>query len=499
MTARNSAKLDSCSTMRVRLCTASWHSQSIARWLTLHYVAWTTALFCLAIGFLYWTLKHSLDNARYGMLAGKVEVLGTLVKSPDKKAVLANEIEHEATESQPFKYYFRILNNQGMLLDETPGMSRLVPPSLFPTPLEVGAEPRSGIKRVTWSRQSLLVLSLKLPTSAAAGAETRTLQAALDVSAGAALLANYRTKLLLVLVAGICLAALAGAWIARQGLRPVLEVTRTVQHITASQLHERIVGKNWPAELAELAESFDAMLDRLEDSFGRLSQFAGELAHELRTPINNLRGEAEVALSRLRSPAEYEQILASSLEEFDRLSRMIDGLLFLARADNPATAMHRTFFDARKEIDAVCEFHEAQAAEAEVAIQCEGEASLAGDPMLFRRAVSNLLSNSLRYTKKGGSIRLRLRQAGDQFVELTVSDTGTGIPADELPRIFDRFYRVAGVQLEPAFGVGLGLAIVQSIVRLHGGTVEVRSQVGKGTIFTLLLPTNSQSSSKPPR
>jgi two-component system heavy metal sensor histidine kinase CusS len=440
-------------------------------------------------------LKHSLDNARYGMLAGKVEVLAALVKAPEKEAVLANEVEHEAAESQPFKYYFRILNDQGGLLHETPGMSRLVPSSLFPPPLEVGAEPRGGIQRMVWSGQSLLVLSLKLPASAAAGAETRTLQAALDVSAGAALLANYRTKLLLVLVAGISLTALAGAWIARQGLRPVWEITRTAQHITASQLHERIVGENWPTELAELAASFDAMLDRLEDSFIRLSQFAGDLAHELRTPINNLRGEAEVALSRSRTPAEYQQILASSLEEFDRLSRMIDGLLFLARADNPTNAMQRVLFDARREIDAVCDFHEAQAAEAGVVIEREGAALLAGDPMLFRRAVSNLLSNGLRHTNRGGRIHLRLRPVGDRQVELTVADTGTGIPAEDLPRIFDRFYRVAGAPAHPAPGVGLGLAIVQSIVRLHGGTVAVRSQVGQGTVFTLLFPSHST----PPR
>lgn len=471
----------------VRRHAGSWHPQSIARWLALHYIAWTAALFCLAVGFLYWTLKFSLDHARQGMIVSKVEVLEALLKAPDKAAVLESEVEHEAAESQPFKYYFRILDDTGLVLLETPGMSQLVPRPLFPAPVEAGNDPLRGIQRKVWAGQTLLLLSVRLPASGA-GTEMRTLQAALDVSLGAALLANYRNKLLLVLITGIALTVVAGAWIAHQGLRPLLEITKTAQHITASQLHERITGQNWPTELAKLAEAFDAMLDRLEDSFARLSQFSSDLAHELRTPINNLRGEAEVALSRFRTPEEYQQILTSSLEEFDRLSRMIDGLLFLARADNPKAVMERVAFDARHEMEAVCEFHEAQAGEAAVHITCEGHGWIVGDPMLFRRAVSNLLSNALRHTPAGGSVGLRLRQTDTREVELTVTDTGTGIAAAHLPRLFDRFYRGGGSRLQESGGVGLGLAIVQSIVRLHGGAVSVQSQVGKGTTFTLRFP-----------
>jgi two-component system heavy metal sensor histidine kinase CusS len=420
------------------------------------------------------------------MLGSKVEVIEALMKSPDKAAVLASEVEHEAAESQPFKYYFRILDALDRVLLETPGMPRQVPRSLFPPAVNPSDDFRSGIQRQVWEGNTLLLLAVNLPVGEP-GAPMRTLQAALDVSPGAALLAGYRNKLLLVLVLGIVLAAVAGVWIARQGIRPLVEITKTAQHITASQLHERIVGKKWPAELAELAQAFDDMLDRLESTFGRLSQFAGELAHELRTPINNLRGEAEVALSRSRTPEEYQRILTSSLEEFDRLSRMIDGLLFLARADDPMTVMERVNFDARSEIDAVGEFHEAQAAEAKVQITCEGSASITGDPMLFRRAVSNLLSNALRHTPAGGSVRLALRQTESQ-ADLTVSDTGAGISPEHLPRIFDRFYRADRSSAGTQGGIGLGLAIVQSIMRLHGGTASVQSTLGKGATFTLSFP-----------
>jgi two-component system heavy metal sensor histidine kinase CusS len=301
-------------------------------------------------------------------------------------------------------------------------------------------------------------------------------------------LADYRNKLWSVLGFGLIFAAVAGAWVARKGMRPLTEVTEAAQHITASQLHERIAGAHWPTELARLAAAFDAMLDRLEDSFTRLSQFSADLAHELRTPINNLRGEAEVALTRDRTPEEYRHILASGLEEYERLSRMIDGLLFLARSDRADAAVERVRFDARKEIEAVREFQEALAEEHGVNVTCEGSIWLTGDPALFRRAVSNLLANALQHTPAKGSVRLVLRMLDDQAAELSVRDTGGGIGPEHLLRIFDRFYRAGRSRSQSPGGVGLGLAIVQSIMRLHGGKATIESVLGQGTHVMLRFP-----------
>lgn len=230
------------------------------------------------------------------------------------------------------------------------------------------------------------------------------------------------------------------------------------------------------------------MLDRLEDSFTRLGQFSADLAHALRTPIHNLRGEAEVALVRARSPEEYQHVLASSLEECERLSRMIDGLLFLARADDPNAALKRVRFDARQEMEAVREFYEALASEQQVAVTCAGAAALTGDPMLFRRAVSNLLGNALRHTSAGGSVALSLATTAEQRILVRVQDTGCGILPEHRAKIFDRFYRVGETTSPVPGGIGLGLAIVQSIMRLHGGVASVHSEVGKGSTFTLDFP-----------
>jgi two-component system heavy metal sensor histidine kinase CusS len=294
--------------------------------------------------------------------------------------------------------------------------------------------------------------------------------------------------LALVLCLGIVMAAGAGIIVARRGMRPLAEITQATQRITATQLHERIGPVRWPQELTALATTFDEMLTRLEDSFTRLAQFSVDLAHELRTPINNLMGEAEVALARPRTPEEYQQLLGSALEEYAKLARMIDSLLFLARAESPETHITRTLFDVRKELEALQDFYDAMAEEHEVEVRCQGQALMYADPILFRRAVSNLLSNGLQYTPRGGTVTLSVTQADDDTLIVRVSDTGIGIASEHLPKIFDRFYRVDPARSQRYPGMGLGLAIVKSIMALHGGTVTVESVPHQGTTFTLRFP-----------
>jgi two-component system heavy metal sensor histidine kinase CusS len=235
------------------------------------------------------------------------------------------------------------------------------------------------------------------------------------------------------------------------------------------------------------------MLARLEESFTRLSQFSADLAHELRTPVNNLICAADVALSRSRTPEEYKEVLESGLEEYGRLSRMIDSLLFLARAENPETKVQKVPFDARKEIQSVIDFYEPLSQEEGVDLATAapesntGPVTLKADVDLFRRALSNLISNALHHTPRGGRVTVSARVAGGG-VEVEVADSGCGIGPEHLPRIFDRFYRADRARAHHPEGAGLGLPIVKSILDLHGGTVSVRSQLGKGATFTLRFP-----------
>jgi len=461
---------------------------SITGRLILHFVASTATLLLLATGFLYWKLRQSLEERDRALLASKVQVLHSLLRDHRENLdLLENEIEHEASESA-LPYFLRIIDwEEDASILETPGMGDNLAPAAFPDPVRLQPVTPESIKPHLRRQGRHMLLAVIIPAGADPSGH-EILQVALDTSQDQELLRQYLHSLLAILGLGLVFTTVAGAWGAHLALKPLAEISSTASHISARQLHERLSASLWPSELAELAAAFNAMLDRLEQSFDRLSDFSSDLAHELRTPINNLRGEAEVTLSRSRDPQEYRLQLASSLEEFERLSRMIDGMLFIARSDSPAKAIERARFDARKEIEAVCEFFEALAAEQEVTVDFTGKAAITGDRLLFRRAVSNLLSNALKHTPSGGSVHLALQRPTPESVLLTVQDSGGGISPEFLPKVFQRFSR--GDRNHPIHpgGIGLGLAIVQSIMRLHHGSVEVASEPGKGTTFTLHFP-----------
>lgn len=310
---------------------------------------------------------------------------------------------------------------------------------------------------------------------------------ALDTTEQEALLATYRQHLFVALLSGGLLVALLGFGVARQGLRPVRRMADTAYRISADRLSARLDARQVPSELEQLATAFNAMLARLEDSFTRLAAFSSDLAHELRTPVHNLMGQTQVALSRPRSVEEYRGVLESNLEECERLSRMIADMLFLAKADHAQLALKAEAVDLRAELDKVVEFYQAHAEERELRVVCEGTGSVLADRALVRRAIGNLLSNALKHTPEGGEIRARL-SAESGALTLVVSNPGPGIPAPHLARVFDRFYRIDSARGSAEEGSGLGLAIVKSIMELHGGSVHVSSEPGQLTSFTLVFP-----------
>ena len=462
---------------------------SIAGLLTQHFAGSTFALLLMAAGVLYWGLHRELRRQDMRLVASKMLVLRHMVwQFPTGAEALSSEVEHEASEEGPLQYYLRIVDNRGVTLIETPGMDQLVPAATFPPPTGAPVNPNECAE-CTDSDDGRFLLLAASGRTAGSTTDDRQLQVALNVAATTRILAEYRTMLIAVLALGMLFAAVGGFIIARIALRPVHDMSQRIRTISASKLGARLVdARSWPTELRGLASDFDAMLDRLQDAFTRLTQFSGDLAHALRNPINNLRGEAEVALTRTRPPEEYQQVLGSSLEELARLSRLIGGLLFIARAEDPHRAVEHTRFPVRRELDAVCDFYEALAAERHVGVECEGDAWLNGDPVLFRQAASNLLANALNYTPNDGRITMTATQHTDGGVKVCVSDTGPGIAASHLPHVFERFYRVEEGQARVTNGAGLGLAIVQSIMRLHGGTARIESTLGHGTTVRLEFP-----------
>ncbi len=321
--------------------------------------------------------------------------------------------------------------------------------------------------------------------------ESGVIEVALGQAHEEALLAEYRRRLWWVLSLALLVCSIVGYGIARRGVRPLAAITETAGHIRSSTLDRRIHTADLPTEIASLAETFNAMLAGLEDSFARLSRFSADIAHELRTPVNNLRGEAEVALRQVRTTDEYRSTVESLLEESVRLSRMIDSLLFVARAESPETQISREALDIARELHLVREFYDALAADAGIVLTVEAADDLAAnlDRTLWQRAIGNLIENAVDHTPPGGHATVKASRDGDTLC-VQVSDTGCGIPPEHLAHVFDRFYRVEPSRSTRSGRLGLGLALVKSIVALHGGSVEIASEAGRGTQVTLRLPLN---------
>lgn len=400
--------------------------------------------------------------------------------------LLQEEIELEGA-GKNFPKFFRVQDRQGNLLGESLRMEEKIPVANFPLPSVLSATRTAGVKWKDNRDRTLLLKSVWFEDDSKEKRRYK-IQMALDVTPQETVLANYRQIMAIVLVLGIMTSAVICIVIIRRGMRPLAEITETTQRISASRLHERIAASRWPKELTPLAVAFDGMLDRLEDSFSRLSRFSADLAHELRTPINGLMGTAEVILSKERTPEEYRHVIESSLEEYSRLSRMIERLLFLARATNQEIRIEKLPLDLHRELARIHELYRAMAEEQDVEIICHGEGMVYAERDLFGRAVSNLLANALQHTPPGGRVILADNRVSEHLVEVRVSDTGTGIPAEHLAMIFDRFFRVDSTRSKSTGGVGLGLAIVKSIMDLHGGTVTVESRPNQGTTFVLAFP-----------
>ncbi len=444
------------------------------------------ALILAATGSLYWALGRSLDQEDDNQLADQVRVLRDLLADrPGDLEAVRQEAEQEFLSRQHTQVYVRLMDAAGGVLVETPGLGRLLPPTAFPTP---ATDPGRGDHRLSDDGTPLRVMAVRVPAGPAGGSGF-VIQAAMDRRSEVELLADYRQNLMFVLVAALVSCVGVGHHIARRGLRPVRVVTDTARRIDPAHLGERIDPDGLPAELLALADTFNRMLDRLEGSFTRLARFSADIAHELRTPLNNLRGEVEVALGKPRTPDEYRNVLASNLEECGRLARLVESLLFLARAENPQTQVAKDRVDVGAELATVCEFYEAVAGEKGVRLVVVVAGGVHADlnRPLFQRAVGNLVENALAHTPPGGAVTLTAATT-EAATTVVVADTGGGVPAAHLPHVFDRFYRADPSRPSSAGNVGLGLAIVKSVVELHGGAVEIADRDGGGTRVAMTFP-----------
>jgi len=470
----------------------SRRSGSLAAQLTAWYAFAAFAFVLVATWSLYATVAHHLRHTETEFVLDRLYTLQTVLGEPADPAPsleLIEEVEREWPGGTQARVYARVLDGKGQTFTETKGMQdRDLPVSAFPPPARPERVRDSKKIRRESSGRTFALYSVRLH-AASDSSEMLTVQIAVDATTHYALLTSYRQRMVITLAMTLLLAGWVGYRIARRGLEPVERIGRTLRRIRSSTLHERLDSSGLPVELFLLAATCNEMLDGLEESFAKLSRFSADIAHELRTPINNLRGEVEVALARPRTPEEYRSVLGSCLEESQRLSKLISSLLFLARAEGAAVQARKQPLDLTGEIAAVAEFYEALATDAGVRLTVETEGDLLApvDRPLFQSALGNLVENAVAATPKGGLVTIRAQREGDQ-VRIDVSDTGQGISAEDIPRVFDRLYRADSARTGKGAGAGLGLAIVKSIATLHGGSVSIRSDDSSGTIATLRLP-----------
>jgi two-component system, OmpR family, heavy metal sensor histidine kinase CusS len=286
------------------------------------------------------------------------------------------------------------------------------------------------------------------------------------------------------------LSTLAGGfWLARKALSPVDRMAATAAEITATQLDRRLAEPEAKDELGYLAQTFNAMIARLQRSFEEVRRFTADAAHELRTPLAAMRTEAEVALRSLRSPERDARVLENLLEEIERLTRLVSHLLFLCREETGVGVgnLHPVRLD--EIVGDVCEHMKVAAREKglDLSVERADICLVNGEADRLRQLFFNLLDNAIKYTQTGGKVTVETQTLSDQTL-VTVADTGIGIAPEHLPHVFDRFYRVDSSRSSETEGTGLGLAICRSIAESHAGRLEITSTLGIGTCVTLIIP-----------
>lgn len=319
------------------------------------------------------------------------------------------------------------------------------------------------------------------PGGLASEGQKMRLLVALDTLHHTHFMADLLRTLVLYVLAALLLSGVLGWWAARSGLAPLRIMKERAVGVTAHKLDQRMPVDAVPVEMADLAQSLNTMLERLETDFSRLLEFSSDLAHELRTPISNLLTQTQVSLAQQRDAAAYREILASNAEEFQRLARMVSDMLFLAKAEHGLALPHREAISLKREVQALFDFYDAVTDEKGVHLRLSGDANVAGDRLMIRRAISNLLSNAVRHAPAESVVEVTIEQI-DGATALCVSNAGPPIDLAQLPRLFDRFYRIDKSRAHPeSDGTGLGLSITRAIMVAHGGMASVSSGNGRIT------------------
>jgi len=452
-----------------------WFPKSLTFRLTWFYGLSTVILLVVILGLLYQVLAESLVKENYTQIHQKFNIIDNIILN---SAHDFRELEEEVVYEGTGEVKVRIIDGHNHVVIVSPDLDKRLPYRVFPNP---NAKNITIIKTKVNHKSYLLASKSLLLDSG----ELWTVQVAADIESDE--LFNYRflQNLIVSVFFGSITAMLLGYLITRRGLNPLKEITQAIERISVTKLDGRLDTHQWPKELKTLALSFNEMLTRLDESIQRLSQFSANLAHELRTPLHNLIGQTDVTLAQARTSEEYQRVLISNLEEYERLKSILESLLFLARADNSQMALHKTLLDGREVLEGILCYQSIIAEEQSIFLCCRGGGVVLADLELFRRAVNNLISNALRHSLHSEKIIISIHEDIHETL-ITVQDFGQGISSEHLDYLGQQFYRADAK--DTVAGNGLGLAIVKSIMNLHEGNIKIESQLGVGTTVRLSFP-----------
>lgn len=433
-------------------------------------------LFCISIA-MYYFLNSGFKKISRQFFVGEVALI--------KNSLNANaENDQEILwklDGNHYQYLVKITTSNGQLVKSAPKIDEFIPPSVWPS-ATAGKKSfhvnRIKIKDNTYALMSTIVTTKK--------SQSFVVNVAYNMSNVAEILEDLWDDLFIIYAIGLVAAILISFFLIKIGLNPLSSFVERIEQIETNTLEPLDIYPTL-SELEPLIEAFNTLLSRIRQSYQRLSEFSSNIAHELRTPINNLMMETEVLLSLpTLSEAAIKEHVSSRLEEYQRLSRIIEKLLFLARADAKKIILNKASLDLVEEIKATVDFHQALADEKNIHIQVAGEGTIEADQTLFRHALTNLLTNAIKYSPEDREILIKITRSSDQVI-ISVIDNGVGVSIEQLPRLADRFYRVDQHRATISGGCGLGLAIVQSIMQAHGGMLEIQHNMPQGMIASLVF------------
>ncbi|MET0613191.1 MAG: heavy metal sensor histidine kinase [Pseudomonas caspiana] len=432
-----------------------------------------------AVGFyLYQSLQREIIWRDDQALLGRVQRMQALITDSDSIDALRKRPQLYENMLGNRDNVLWIVDDAGQLLIDVNPLSLPVPDlPAAPSP-QLGDSPGDKSLRLAW---------FDVPSTG----RHLTLIAGKLVNEREQMLGAYRMKIWIALLVGAVLAFLLGWMVSQRGLRPVRQLATRAAAIDVQHLHLRLHEFKDVSELSALSHALNQMLARLEDGFAQLTRFSEDLAHEMRTPLSNLMGQTQQALGRNRSSEVYQELLVSNQEEYERLARMIDSMLFLARTEQPKASINRQQIDLHALVAQLCDYFEGMGEDRGIELINQSQGSLNADPELLRRALANLIANALRYATPNTPVAIG-STPGAGGLEIYVHNLGEPIGAEHLPHLFERFYRCDPSRNQPGDSGGLGLAIVHSIMQAHGGNVSVASD-SAGTVFRLVLPVEPSS------